>query len=336
MTATGAMTKRERVMAALRGEEVDRVPLAFWLHNFAAENSARGLAEETLRLARVFDWDFLKPQMRAQCFAEMWGLTYAPSGEKATPYTVTHAPVADAAGLGRLRPADPRTGALGEQLAALRLIRAAVGADVPIIWTVFAPPMILPMLARGGRDQALGFLRTAPGESAHAFDAMAETLGEYARLCLEAGADGLFYATNVATRGLLTAEECRRWQRPWDRRILETVARAPFNLLHVCGAGIHFDEFADYPVAAWSFAQAPGNPTLTEARARTGRAVVGGLPAKPEIAGMTETALVERARAATREMNGRGLLLGPDCSINPDTPEGLLHAVGAVVRDGAS
>ncbi|MGH7396834.1 MAG: uroporphyrinogen decarboxylase family protein [Candidatus Rokuibacteriota bacterium] len=330
------MTKRQRVTAALRGEELDRVPLAFWLHNFTAENSAEGLAEETLRLARVFDWDFLKPQSRAQCFAEMWGLTYAPSREKATPYTVTRAPVADAADLGRLGPADPRTGALGEQLAALRLIRAAVGPEVPLIWTVFAPPMILPMLARGGRDQALGFLRAAPRETARAFDAITETLGEYGRLCLEAGADGLFYATNVATRALLSAEECRRWQRPWDLRILEAVERAPFNLLHVCGAGIHWDEFADYPVPAWSFAQAPGNPTLAEARERTGRAVVGGLPAKPEIADMSAEALVERARAATRETNGRGLLLGPDCSIDPDTPESLLHAVGAEVRAGAS
>ena len=330
------MTKRERVMAALRGRAVDRVPVAFWLHNFAAENSAKGLADETLRLLRAFDWDFLKPQSRAQCFAEMWGLTYAASGSKAVSYTVTHAPVAAAEDLALLAAADPRTGALGEQLEALRLIRAAVGPDMPIIWTVFAPPMILPMLARGGRDQALGLLRDAPREAARAFDAMAETLAEYARLCVAAGADGLFYATNVATRALVSAEECRRWQRPWDLRILRAVESAPFNLLHVCGTGIHLDEFADYPVTAWSFAAVPGNPTLAEVRARTGRAVVGGLPAKPEIAGMTAAALVTRAGAATREMGGRWLLLGPDCSINPDTPEPLLHAVGASVRSGAS
>ena len=330
------MTKRQRVMAALRGQPVDRIPLAFWLHNFNTENSARGLADETLRLARTFDWDFLKPQSRAQCFAEMWGLTYRPSRETATPCTVTHTPVVDAEDLARLPVADPREGALGEQLEALRLIRAAVGPDVPIIWTVFAPPMILPMLTRGGREQALGLLRDAPRESARAFDVMAETLAEYARLCLADGADGLFYATNVATRALMSAEECRRWQRRWDLRILRSAERAPFNLLHVCGAGIHVDEFADYPVTALSFAAVPGNPTLAAAHARTGRAIVGGLPAKPEIAGMTEATLVARAGAATREMGGRWLLLGPDCSVNPDTPARLMHAVGAALRDGAS
>ena len=328
------MTKRERVTAALRGTTVDRVPLAFWLHNFATENSAKGLAEETLRLLRRFDWDFLKPQSRAQCFAEMWGLTYAPSGERAQPFTVTHAPVADAGDLARLRPADPQTGALGEQLEALRLIRAAVGPDVPIIWTIFAPMMVLPMLCRGGRDQALALARSAPRETEHALGVMTDTLAEYARACLDAGADGLFYATNVATRSLMTAAECRRWQRPWDLRVLEAVTGEPFNLLHVCGTGILFDEFADYPVTAFSWATVPGNPTLDGVHARTGRAVVGGLPAKPEIASLSADDLAARTRRALDEMGGRWLLLGPDCSINPDTPEPLLDAVGDAVRTG--
>src|SRR5207253_11275047 len=84
---SSSMTKRERVMAALGGREVDRIPLAFWMHNFATENSAGGLTAETLRLARTFNWDYLKPQSRAQCFAVMWGLAYRPSTERATTYT---------------------------------------------------------------------------------------------------------------------------------------------------------------------------------------------------------------------------------------------------------
>ena len=325
-------TKRERVLAALTGEPVDRVPVAFWLHNFAAENSAEGLAAESLRLAKTFDWDFLKPQSRAQCFAEMWGLRYAPSRERGVQYTVTHAPVSSEAGLQALEPADPLGGALGEQLEALRRIRAAAGPDTPIIWTIFAPLMVLPFLMAGGKEQALGLMRSAPQAVEHALGAMTETLAAYARACLAAGADGLFYATNVATRSLMTAAECRRFQRPYDLRVLASVAGAPFNLLHVCGEGVLFDEFADYPVTAFSWATVPGNPSLAEARRRTGRAVVGGFPGKPDIASLTPEALARRARKAIEEMNGRWLLLGPDCSINPDTPEALLHAAGAAAR----
>ena len=325
------MTKRERVMAALSGKPVDRVPLAFWLHNFATENSAEGLTAETLRLANAFDWDYLKPQSRAQCFAEMWGLRYRPSGQQAVQYSVTHAPVADADGLRRLDAADPKTGALGEQLDALRAIRRAVGADTPIIWTVFSPLMILPMLLAGGRDQAWALVRREPGAVERAFQAMTETLAAYARECLAAGADGLFYATNMGTREATTPEECRRFQRPYDVQILGAAA-APFNLLHVCGTGVLFDEFADYPATAFSWATVPGNPTLAEGHARTRCAVVGGLPAKPGIASMTAEALADRTRTAVREMGWRWLLLGPDCSINPDTPEALMHAVGTAAR----
>src|SRR5262245_859029 len=183
------MTRRERVMAAVRGDQVDRVPVSLWLHNFATENSAETLAAESVRLAHRFEWAFLKPQSRAQCFAEMWGLRYAPSRERATPYTQTHAPLATAADLRRLEPADARAGALGEQLRALELIRQAVGLDTPIIWTVFSPMMVLPFLLAGGRAQAVALMRSEPAALEHALGAMAVTLSAYARAAVQGGAD---------------------------------------------------------------------------------------------------------------------------------------------------
>ena len=325
------MTNRERVMAALHGEPVDRVPLAFWMHNFVAENSVKEFVAESLRLAREFGWDYLKPQSRAQCFAEAWGLQYQASGDRAVQYTRTHAPCADAVALRRLAPADPAAGALGQQLDALRQIRAGVGPDTPIIWTVFSPMMVVPYLLPGGTDQALAIARQEPAALEVALGAIAHTLADYTRRTLDAGADGLFYATNVARRGLLTAEECRRFQRPYDLQVLTAAAPGPFNVLHVCGADVHFDEFVDYPVSALSWAPAEGNPSLAEGRRRSGRAVMGGLPAKPVIATLTAEAVAGHARAAVQALGGRGLLLGPDCSINPDTPEALLHAARAAL-----
>ena len=318
-------------MAALRGEPVDRVPLSFWLHNFTAENAVDSFVAETLRLAREFDWDYLKPQSRAQCFAEAWGFRYQASGERATPFTTTHVPCANADDLGRLQPASPSAGALGDQLEALRRIRTGVGGDPPIIWTVFSPMMVVPYLLAGGVEQAVAIAREEPKALEAALDAIAHTLTQYARLALAAGADGLFYATNVARRGLLSAEECRRFQRPYDLRILEVVAAGPFTALHVCGAGVHFDEFADYPAQAFSWALGDGNPSLREAHRRTGRAVMGGLPAKPVIATLTTEVVAGHVHAAVGATSSRGLLLGPDCSINPDTPDALLHAARAAL-----
>jgi uroporphyrinogen decarboxylase len=323
------MTRRERVLAALAGKPVDRVPVSLWMHNFVTENSAEGLTAESLRLASRFEWDFLKPQSRAQCFAEMWGLRYTPSRDQATPYTVTHAPLAGAADLRRLTPADARAGALGEQLLALRAIRRAVGSHTPIVWTVFSPLMVLPFLLEGGRPRAVELMRAEPDAVDQALSAMTTTLAAYARAAVDEGADGLFYATNMATLELSTAAECRRFQRPHDLRILRAVEGAPFNVLHICGEGVLFDEFADYPVAALSWASVPGNPSLAEGHRRTGRAVVGGLPAKPVIGGLAPADVEARGRRAIGEMSGRFFLLGPDCSINPDTPDAVMDAARA-------
>ncbi len=60
--------------------------------------------------------------------------------------------------------------------------------------------------------------------------------------------------------------------------------------------------------------------------------MLGGLPGKPQIGGMQAEALVERAHASIAATGGRHHLLGPDCSINPGTPEVLLRAVGVAVK----
>jgi len=311
------------------------VPVSFWLHNFAAENSARELTDETVRLYRAFDWDFLKPQSRATCFAEMWGMQIEPSTrQKVMPGVRRHA-LRDTREFGALQPADAQQGALAEQLRAMLAIRSAVGPEVPIVATIFAPLMVATYLLPGGRDDVLRLMREDPAAFDRGLAAIGATLTGFAGNCVAAGIDGIFYATTLATQTLMSADECRRFQRPHDLAILDAAQSAPFNIMHVCGDHTRFDEFTDYPVSVFSWAATPGNPTLAQVRDRTGRAVLGGLPGKPQIGGLRPEALVERARASIAETGGRRHLLGPDCSINPGTPDALLRAVGEAVAGSA-
>jgi len=326
------MNKRDRVMAAIGGQPVDRVPLSFWLHNFAREHTAQALADETLRLYRTFDWDFVKPQSRYQSFAELWGLEYKVPVDRAEWPTITRLPVTRPEQFGELAPRDAGQGALFEQIEAMRMIRAAIGPEVPMVATVFSPLMVAQFMVPGGVDALVAMMRDRPGEIARGLGAIGETLQQYVRLLMKEPIDGIFYASNVATADKLSAADFERFQRPFDLPILAEAARAPFNILHMCGNGILFDQFADYPVPVFSWATSPGNPRLSEVHRRTGRAVLGGLPAKPEIRTMTRETLLARAEASLAETGGRFHLLGPDCSINPDTPEPLLHAVGERVR----
>lgn len=58
---------------------------------------------------------------------------------------------------------------------------------------------------------------------------------------------------------------------------------------------------------------------------------MGGLPAKPTIAGLPPAEVTARGRRAVGEMDGRFLILAPDCSINPDTPDAVMDAARAAV-----
>ena len=197
------MTKRARVTAALQGEPVDRPPISFWMHNFGQENSAEALAAETVRVYRRYDWDFIKIQSRASVFAEMWGSRYRFSDQVAVPPTLLDWPIRSEADLRALRPADPTTGALGEQLDALRAIRRAVGPDVPILQTVFAPAMVLSFLVNGVPD-LLAYVRQAPAAAHAALAAIRETLAAYAQAAVEHGADGIFFAVKAADADQMT------------------------------------------------------------------------------------------------------------------------------------
>ncbi|MBL8377463.1 MAG: hypothetical protein JNM79_06325 [Burkholderiales bacterium] len=326
------MNKRERCMAAVKGEPVDRVPVGFWLHNFACEGTAKALADETVRLMQTFDWDFVKPQSRATCFAEMWGTRIESSSQRAVQFKMTRPACMNAAEFGALTPVDASGGALGEQLEAYLDIRRRVGPEPPLAATIFSPLMTATFMLPGGRDAVFAMMRKQPDALEAGLAAISKTLTDHAKNCMQAGFEGLFFASNVATKALMSVEEVRRFEHPFNRPIMAAVKDAPFNILHACGDHTHFDEFIDYPATVFSWATTPGNPTLTEARERTGRAVLGGLPTKPEIGRMPVDELVRIAHASLAETGGRHHLLGPGCSINPDTPEALMQAIGKVVR----
>ena len=330
------MTKRERVMAALRGDAVDRPPFSFWSHNFAKENSARDLADDTARIAREFDFDFLKPQSRAQGFEEAWGVVYRASGERTTKPTPVSFVVHDPADYGKLEPVDPARGSLGEQIEALQLIRQAVGADVPIIWTIFNPIMIARRLAEDDMDMLRRAMRERSGDLQQGLEVIARSMASYARAAVANGADGLFYATNVATEGQLTADEYREFGQPFDHIVLDAVDGAPFTMLHTCGDATYFDLFADYPVQVFNWQLSPRNPTLAEAERRTGKAVAGGVTTKPADLKLRPADVELEVKRAIEEMGGRHLLVAPGCSNSPQAADMVFGAARDAVKGSAT
>jgi len=327
------LTKRERVLAALRGEEVDRVPVSAWGHDYLREWTADGLAEATREAYRRYDWDFIKVNPRASYYAEDWGCRYQASGHADAPPRTLAVAVKEAADLRRLRPLDPSLGAYGEQLAALRLIRDGLSGEAPFIQTVFSPLAVASRLA-GSHEPIRQYMVEEPQALEAALGVITETLAAYARACLEAGADGVFFASvEWGSRSYISAEQYSRFGRPFDLQVLEAAHGASFNLLHVCRNNNMLTDLLDYPVHAFHWATAGAdNPSLADILARTDKAVMGGVGHDSTILSNQPEDVAAEARAAIEATGGRRFLLAPGCSIAPTTPEANLRAMIAAAR----
>jgi uroporphyrinogen decarboxylase len=328
-----AMTKRERVLAAVARRPVDRPPVAFWRHAPDVDHTAEGLAEAMLTFHRRWDLDLIKVMSSGVYCVEDWGCTVAYLGSPNGAKQCTEHAVKSRADWARLKPLDPGAGALGRELEAVRRIRAGRGDDAPILHTVFSPLTIARKLAG---ERLRDDLRADENAVRPALEAITETLVRYVRAALEAGADGLFFATQSGTSEFITPDENARWDVPYARRVLEaTRSAASLTLLHIHGRDIYFDQLAPLPVDAVNWHDRLTAPSLGEAKRRTTHAVVGGLAEGSTLRTGTSAAIAAEIRDAFRQTDGTGVIIGPGCVLPLDVPDANLQAVVDAARGGA-
>jgi uroporphyrinogen decarboxylase len=313
---------------------VDRVPLSLWRHYHRQDRTPEGLAEATLALARRYDLDLVKLTPCGLYAVEEWAgehIVY-PGSEHEAPYLGSPA-VRDAADWRRLPVIDPTAVALGRELAAIRLVAAglgggAPGCGTPFLMTLFSPLTLAYKLAGG---PVIEHLRQRPADLHAGLETMAATMARFAQAALDAGADGLFFATQLASHRWLTPAEYDEFGARYDLAVLEAVAgQSSLTALHLHGQDVFFELANRYPVHATSWHDRETPPSLAEARALTDRAFLAGLDR--ELLGSGPAAAIQaQAREAVAQTEGRGLILAPSCVIPTTAPEAHLQAVRAAV-----
>ena len=146
---------------------------------------------------------------------------------------------------------------------------------------------------------------------------------------LAAGADAIFFAVGgSASAEALSLDEYRELVLPHDLTVLRSIPSDVDVFLHLCGPSLNFEVVADLPVAAVSWAATlPTNPSLAEGRDRTGLAVLGGVPELDVLANGSATDVSAAVAAAVADTGGRGLIVGPGCSVPPSTSDANLAAM---------
>lgn len=325
MGSEAVMSKRERIRVALEGRKPDRVALSLWRHFFCEDRTPQNLAAATIGLAHQYDLDLVKLTPCGLFAVEDWAqeqISYP--GNDYDPPWLTSRVVVDPRGWRRLPRLEPTVGALGRELEAVRLVAEGLGGETPFLMTVFSPLTLAFKLAGEG---VIVHLREHPADLHAGLQVITETTIRFARAALEAGADGLFFASQLASHRWLGPADYEIFGARYDLEVLDAVSgKSSITVLHLHGVDVFFDLVNQYPIHAASWHDQETAPTLAQARQQTDRALITGLDRELLEKGPT-AAIKDQVRQAFAQTGQRGLILAPSCVIPPATPPAHLEAV---------
>ena len=323
-------THRQRIEACLRGEIIDRPPVALWRHYPVDDQSAESLGAAHVMFQKAYDFDLVKVTPSSSFSVKDWGVDDVWEGSTEGTRRYSRYVIEKPSDWERLEVLSPQAPHLAEQLDCLRSIRKELGPDTPILQTVFSPLAQAKHLAGG--DLLVAHLRQFPGALERGLQTIAESTRQFIAAAAQTGIDGIFYAVQHAQAGLLSRDEFVRFSRSADKALLQEAGRLWCNMLHVHGAHVYLDLCADYPAHILNWHDRESGPSLLEARTHWAGAVCGGIGRTTLVYGPA-SAVTGEALEAMEQTGGKGFLLSTGCVAPVITPLGNLAAVRRVVED---
>lgn len=313
------MAKRERVLAALAGEPVDRVPYGFWGHHPPEDKTVDGLVKVQLDWHTTYDMDFMKVMFKSTWCLEDWGCKFEGYHPDIGYWLWKEYPVKHPHDWEDLQVFEPTHGAFGEQLKVLKQIKQIIPDDAPILATLFSPLMVAAQLSS---DQVLfDHLRNFPDFLHEGLRRITRTMEQFTEACFEHGADGVFYATQYARYDALTDEEYEEFGTRYDVPLLNILEeKSVFTMLHLHGRRLMFNLASNWPVHAVNWYDRDTHPTLADGRNLSNKCVMGGVDHEKTLATGTEANIAGEVQEAVDQCFGRGVMITPGCAVSLKTP----------------
>lgn len=299
------MTKRERVIAAMHNQPVDRPPVGFWFHFKPEQAKGQPCVQAHLDYYNRIDTDIAK----LMC-----------DGYFDYPNPVAKN-IKDVKDWYAMKPLGPESDFIREQVERVKAVKAGLQSECLVLYNVFAPFSTLRFGA--GDDIVMRHLKEDPAAIAYALEVVAQdncTLCEL--LFTEAKVDGIYYCVQGGEKDRFTPAEYRRHVTPSDLAVLEHINKfGDLNVLHCCGwAGIpnHMEVWQDYPATAINWACFVENMDLVEGKKFFGgKCVLGGFDNRAQ--SLIVNGSREEIEAYTKELVEKagktGVMIGADCTL---------------------
>lgn len=294
------MTKKERVLATLRGETPDRPPVCFWQH-FGALEPKQTVAEH-VRFFQESGEDILK--MMCDEFFE-----YPLQGAK-TP-----------ADFLALRPLGRDSYYVRGQVERATQINEALKGEVFSLYNAFSPYASLKHAM--GDAPSMKLIREAPEAAQHIMKVICEdTCYMIEGILKESGTAGMMLPLQGADDAHFTTDEYAAIVAPTEKEVIECAdALSRTNLLHFCGwdnLPNHLEWWDKYPGAMINWDVDVEGFGLKEGKTRfPGRVLLAGFNNRAGT--LLDTGDKESIRSFTRQLVSEagktGIIIGADCSL---------------------
>jgi uroporphyrinogen decarboxylase len=208
-----------------------------------------------------------------------------------------------------------------DQIRALELIRDGLNGDAYFIETIFNPFNVAEKLS--SREEVRRLKDENPQALLNALDVITQSEINHAKRAIATGAHGILLAVANANAKELSVGDYARFNRPFDKRILDAVRGAPLNVLHLHVEREYLDQFQDFAAPVLNYSLHVTGIPIAEVRAQFPSKVIAGGIDEVNFKKLTGQEIRAQWQSATKAA-GKKFILTPGCSVpNDSTPAEL-------------
>ncbi len=297
------MIKRELIESVIAGEPVTRIPCIFWqapsMYTCPEEQ-----AEKTAEFYERHDSDIIKINNIPPIPVSSTG-RHVPDGKTDLSMgSVNHGP-------------------LHQQLQVLKSFIPMKKDSAPVLFTVLSPLSS----AAAMYPHLLTDASVSPSQKEELLTDISERTCSLVRTAVEAGADGIFFITTMASYDALSPSLYKKYGFPYDIAVLSS-SPGWCNILHAEGKEIMFPLLRKYPVQFITRNAPDSLQGLKEMAALSQKSIIGGL-SLDSLSQDRRDYLEHEVYIALKETQGKRLIISPGIalpdSITQETTTWLKH-----------
>lgn len=297
------MIKRELIESVIAGEPVTRIPCMFWqapsMYTCPEEQ-----AEKTAAFYEHHDSDIIKINNIPPIPVSSTGRHMPDEKTDLSMSSVNHGP-------------------LHQQLQVLKSFIPMKKDSAPVLFTVLSPLSS----AAAMFPHLLTDASVSPSQKEELLTDISERTCSLVRTAVEAGADGIFFITTLASYDALSPSLYRKYGFPYDIAVLSS-SPGWCNILHAEGKEIMFPLLRKYPVQFITRNAPDSLQGLKEMAALSQKSIIGGL-SLDSLSQDRRDYLEHEVYMALKETQGKRLIISPGTalpdSITQETTTWLKH-----------